>query len=183
MTFDSEGTNKFLKQFEPLIHKTLNTLNISQTQSDYDDFFQEFQIHLLNLSQKFQPDVSNQEIQRYKFVAYAKQGLYWHGISLLRQQNQEPFQPLEMEQIEWWADNEGSSDALPQEETLQTMEFMEEAKGRLSEKEYQFLLQIVEERYTMKEIAAAYGVSRTTIYKWKEKIQKRLQDLKDCLTD
>lgn len=182
MTIDSEGTTLFLNQFEPLIHKTLNSMNIVQNQNDYEDFFQEFQIKLLEISQKFQSEVEDRDIQRYQFVAYAKQGLYWHGLSLLRKKNQQPFQPIEMEQIEWWSDNE-VSDIPVQEETLQTKEFMEGAKQRLSEKEYRFMLQLIEGQYTMQEIASIYNVSRTTIYNWKEKIQDRLQDLKKCISD
>lgn len=179
---DSIGTVNFLTQFEPLIHKTLAVLNISQSQSDYEDFFQEFQIKLLEISQKFQSDVEDREIQRYQFVAYAGQGLYWHGLSLLRKKNQQPFQPLEMEQLEWWADREPTEHALP-EESLQTQEFLEAAQERLSKKDYHFMLQLISEQYTMQEIASSYGVSRTTVYKWKERLQTRLLDLKDCLTD
>lgn len=182
MTIDSQGTIHFLKQFEPLIHKALNTLNISQSQNDYEDFFQEFQIKLLEISQKFESDAEERDIQRYQFVAYAKQGLYWHGLSLLRKQNQQSFQPIEMEQIEWWTDKEPAEVEL-REETLETREFLEKAKRRLSEKDYQFMLRLVENQSTMQEIASFYGVSRTTIYKWKERIQIKLHDLKECLKD
>lgn len=182
MTIDSEGTLNFLEQFEPLIHKTLTVLNISQSQNDYEDFFQEFQIKLLEISQKFQSDVEDRDVQRYQFVAFAGRGLYWHGLSLLRKKKQQPFQPIEMEQIEWWSDQEPTEATLP-EETLETKEFLEGAKQRLSEKDYQFMLQLIEGKYTMQEMANDYGVSRTTIYKWKERIQTRLLDLKKCLTD
>lgn len=182
MTIDSEGTVMFLNQFKPLIHKTLQTLNISQYQNDYDDFFQEFQIQLLKISQKFQYDSIDLDEINCKFLAYAGQGLYWHGLSLLKKKSQQPFQPIGTDQIDTFSLSD-VSEIASLESSLETEEFFDGAKNRLSDKEYLFMMQLIEGRYTMQEIADAYGVSRTTIYKWKEKIQMRLQDIKECLTD
>lgn len=182
MTHDSEGTLMFLNEFEPLIHKTLNSLNISQYQNDYEDFFQEFQIQLLKILHKFQSDSTDLDEINYKFVAYAKQGLYWHGLNLLRKKNQQPYQPIGIDEQEWLVHSDiSAADFI--KSTVEIEEFFDLAKERLSEKEYLFMMQLIEGKYTMQVIADAYGVSRMTIYNWKEKIQIKLQDIKDCLTD
>lgn len=182
MTIDSEGTIVFLDEFKPLIYKTLNTLNISQHHPDYEDFFQEFQIQLLKILHKFQSDSTDLDEINCKFIAYAGQGLYWHGLALLRKKSQQPFQPIGTDQIEWLAHSD-ITEAGQLESTVGIEEFFDAAKKRLSEKEYLFMMQLIEGKYTMQVIADAYGVSRTTVYKWKEKIQEKLQDLKDCLRD
>lgn len=177
---DSLRTLYFLKEFEPLVHKSLSKLNISQRDRDYDDFFQELQIKLLKIIEKFECDSPDIDEKRYKFVFYAGQGLYWHGLELLRIRNNRHFDLIENDQLEWFAHQDISDDeALTS--TLQTEEFFELAKERLSDKEYSLLLKLAEGSYTMQELADAYEVSRTTIYKWRDKIQTRLQDIRDCL--
>ena len=52
MTYDALDLNDFLLQFQPLVYKTLNRLNIRSTHMDYDDYFQELQIHLLKIREK-----------------------------------------------------------------------------------------------------------------------------------
>lgn len=180
MVIDSEGTAKFLEEFKPLIHKTLQRVNIPPSHVDHDDFFQELQIKLLSILEKFQSNTTDLETKKYKFIAYAGQGLYWHSINLIRRQSLQFTAMPDEESMDWLAQKKTvETDSF--ESTIHTKEFFELAKQRLSKADYVFLIDLIERECTMQELADAYGVSRTTIYNRRKKLQIRLQDLKECL--
>lgn len=182
MMMDFEGAAAFLKQFNPLIHKTLQRLNMTQMQMDYEDYHQELQIKLIEILMVFKNDSGDLEEKNAKFVAYAGQGLYWHGLDLLQKKKHQAFERPDSESIEYLADYQ-TLDLESFEVDLYMEDFFRLAKKRLSEKDYSLLLQLASGQYTMQELATEYDVARDTIYQWKNKIQARLQDLKDCLID
>ena len=49
MELVSMDINQLLIEFKPLIHKTLQRLNIYFSHMDYDDFFQELQLKLVKM--------------------------------------------------------------------------------------------------------------------------------------
>lgn len=53
MDKDSIETSQFLIDFNPLIHKVLQRLHIKKTHMDYEDYFQELQIHLLKIRNRY----------------------------------------------------------------------------------------------------------------------------------
>lgn len=178
MNKESECLHQILIQFEALVHKTMNRLNISQNNMHYEDFTQELQIQLIEIFQSFDGNPLESEIDCYKFIAYAGQGLYWHGLNLLRQGNLEMIYPTDEEQIDWFI--EGVKDT---QNNLYINDFLQQAKPRLSEEDYLLVLYMCEGKYTVLELANLMGVSRTTIYQRRKRIQLRLQDLKECLID
>lgn len=182
MDMESEGTNNFLKTFEPLIHKVLNQLNIRQNHMNYEDYYQELQIKLVDILKVFKNDSVDLDEKNCKFIAYARQGLYWEGLDLLRKSNREAKKIGESRPIEWLEDRNAvnfNSFNL----NIYTEDFFRLAKRRLSSKDFLLLLQLADGQYTMQELADEYGVVRDTIYEWKNRIRDRLKDIKDCLED
>lgn len=182
MDLENEGISNFLKQFTPLIHKSVQGLNIRPYHMDYDDYYQELQIKLLEILKNFKNDTSDPEEKKCKFVAYASQGLYWHGVDLLRKKNNHSLGTMESETMQWLVDQE-LSDCDSLESDLSTDEFFRLAKKRLSTEDFSLLLELAEGKHTMDELAKKHGVVRATIYQRKERIQTRLADIKDCLMD
>ena len=176
MKQDSEHLNQLLTEFEPLVHKTMNRLNILQNNIHYEDFTQELQIQLIDIYQSFEGSPLASEIDRYKFTAYAGQGLYWHGLNLLRQDTLETINPTDEAEMDWLMEEEGESSY-----SLYIEDFFQQAKRRLAAEDYLLVLYMSEGKYTMNELANLMGVSRDTIYQRKKRIQLRLQDLKECL--
>lgn len=182
MDWESIEVSKFLSEFQLLIHKTLQRLNIRQNHMDYDDFFQELQIQLLKLRENFECEGTDMEIERYKFTAYASQGLYWHGLNIIRNQSNKGFISVEENDLQWLEQKSDTSIQLSTSE-LYLEDFFTQAKKRLSDDDYLLLLYISEDQYTMQEIADLMGLSRETIYQRKKRIQQKLQDIKYCLKD
>lgn len=182
MDMEPEGTSNFLKTFKPLIHKVLNQLNIRQSHMNYEDYYQELQIKLIDILKFFKNDSLDLDEKNCKFVAYAKQGLYWEGLDLLRKDNRRPKKASGSRPIEWLEDRKAVNfDSF--DLNLYTEDFFRLAKKRLSSKDFLLLLQLADGQYTMQELADEYGVVRDTIYQWKNRIQERLEDIKDCLKD
>ena len=180
MQEDANHLNELLIQFEALIHKTMQRLNIPQTNMFYEDFTQELYIQLIEIYYTFEGDPLAIEVDRYKFTAYAGRGLYWHGLNLLRQDKLDTFQATDEEQLDWLQEQE---EQLTQTSSasLYIEDFLKQARARLAVEDYRLLLYLVEGTYTMKELAKLLGVSRDTIYQRRKRIQDRLQDLKECL--
>lgn len=180
MELDSTNMSIFLDQFKPLIHRTLQKINITPQHMDYEDYYQELQIKLLEILQKFKNDTIDINEKNSKFTAYAGQGLYWHAIDLSRMKNNHSLNTIESDKIQWLAEQD-STEYESKEANIYTDDFFYLARERLTEKDYQLLIQLAENRYTMQELADEYGVVRATVYHWKNKIKMRLQDLQDCL--
>lgn len=180
MHADSEEYNDLLRQFEPLIHKTIHRLNIHQNHMDYDDFFQELQLQLVKVYQSSQGEPLTNDIERYKFTAYASKGLYWHGINLLKKKDHNSLLTMEDEKLDWLIHQHTEGD-LPSESNIHIEDFFKAAQKRLSGADFELLGFIVEDSYTIQELADIFGVSRDTIYQRKKRIRERLSDIKECL--
>lgn len=182
MTSNNEGTINFLKKFKPLIHKCLQQMNIPPQHMDYEDYYQELQIKLLDILAKFKSDTSDVEEKNNKFTAYAGRGLYWHGVDLLRKKQNHSLETTESDKIEYLR-NQESSESDDLETDLYTDDFFRLAKKRLSPEDFTLLIQLAEGKHTMSELAEKHGIVRATVYQRKERIQNRLADIKDCLKD
>jgi len=182
VNFDSISPNDLLLEFKPLIYKTMYRLNIKQNHADYDDFFQEMQIHLIEIFHKFAGDEENFEAERFKFTAYAGKGLYWYGIDLLHKGYVDNEQLIDRDQLDWFIESDGEVQDTPSSNVF-IEDFLTQAKRRLSKQDYLLLLYLIQDNNTVQELADIMGVSRDTIYQRKKKIQTRLQDIKKCLMD
>lgn len=171
---------ELLEKYEPLIHKTLKNLNIFESDMDYEDFFQELQIHLLEIFSRFKPDTTNEEIRSYKFIAYAQTGLRWKAIQLLEKRDTLVHQVGTISQIDW-LNNKYGNEQSNLKTNMYVNEFLNLTKNMLNDKEQILLSYLLDESYTMQEIADKYSVSRVTIYNRKEKIKNKLMCIKDCI--
>ena len=187
MTYDALDLNDFLLQFQPLVYKTLNRLNIRSTHMDYDDYFQELQIHLLKIREKsieaeksHEKLEANDEKRLAMFIAFATKGLYWHGINMLNKKNKQVFSCTEDEDLEFLSQ---SADAFELHQEVYLDDFFTQAKKRLSTEDYTLLLYLSDGKYSIRDIAKRMGVSVSVIYERRERIQGRLAGIKKCLTD
>lgn len=172
--------NELLTEFTPLLHKTMQRLNIRVTHMDYDDFFQELQIKLIHVYQTFDGEPLRVSSDRYRFTAYAGKGLYWHGLNLIRKDNAVHTHSLDSDQLEWFT-HKDEEPAAPLQSSLFIEDFLQQAKKRLSPKDHELFLYLLEDTYTIQQLANMLKVSRDTIYKRKQKIQERLHGVKECL--
>ncbi|GAA0355540.1 hypothetical protein GCM10008932_05710 [Alkalibacterium iburiense] len=180
MDLDSINASRLLMKYMPLIHKTMNRLNISKKHMLYDDFIQEFQIKLIQLYRSFDGDPINNEADSFKFTAYAGRGLYWRGIDLIRNKSLTSCEPVDDEKLEMLTQEKNiTSNVLESNYIIQ--DFYRKAKEKLSTEDYLLFLYLSDSDYTIQQIAETFGVSRGTIYKRKKKIQSKLEDLKEYL--
>lgn len=176
MDYHSLYKSYLLKQFEPLLHKTLHKLSIFQGHGSYEDYLQELRLKLLVIEAEF--DGKPLKGDGIRFAAYAGKGLYWHLVNLLRSDNRQ--QELLVEDISLVSDLE--LPAIPFLEGNHTLKtFMEEVTRRLSQEELILFYTLADGSYTMSEIATGYGVSRKTIYERKKKLVTKIESLKYLL--
>lgn len=163
---------KLIEQFTPLVGYVLAKTGITKRHIYYHDYQQELFIKLLTLARGYEGNPLGAD--RYKFTAYAKQGLTWHLIELLRKY-QRQVSKEELHDIEPYpigiTDTQASQMEL--EELLTTI------KAELTEEE----LQIVRWRYfhqgSMTELAQQMNISRRALYKKWEKLKDKLHGLFD----
>lgn len=176
MDYHSLYKSLLLKQFEPLLHKTLHKLSIFQDHWFYEDYLQELRIKLLTIEEEF--DGKPLKGDRIRFAAYAGKGLYWHLVNLLRTENQrkETF----VEDISLMSDTEGMFAPLL-EGNYALNSFIEGVKQRLDKEELALFYILADGSYEINEIAKNYGVSRKTIYERKKKMVSKIEGLKDII--
>lgn len=181
MDAESINVSKLLVEFKPLIYKTLNRLRVHPNHMNFDDFFQELQIKLVEIYRTFDGDPLTIEADRYKFTAYAGNGLYWRGIDLFKKKNFNTLPIVEDVHLERMVDLDESDYRFESDFLLD--DFSKKVKGRLTEAEYLLFRYLAEGHYTITEIADLLEVSRGTIYSRRNNMQVKLQDLKNYLTD
>src|SRR5699024_10737969 len=113
----------------------------------------------------------------YKFTAYADNGLYWHGLNLLRQNEPEILYTDDEEQLDWFIYKESDLENLLSTD-LHIQDFLNEAKKRLIYQDYLLLMFIIEGHHSVEEIAEFLEFAPSTIYQRKKSIQKRLEGIK-----
>jgi len=180
MIYDATEIDDLLKEFEPLIHKTIQRLNIKQNNADYEDFFQELRLQLIKIYCSFDGKPLVEDTERYKFTAYASRGLYWHCVNLLKKEYNTSFQTIEDGKIDWFMQKDKTTKSNF-ETNIHIEEFFRLAEQRLSKQDYKLLLYLAEEKYTEQELADLMNVSRSTIYQRKKRIKARLSGIKKCL--
>ena len=147
---------------------------------DYEDYLQEFRIHLIDIRYMFDGDPLASDEERYKFTVYADNGLYWHGLNLLKQNKPEILHTTDEDQLDWIIHKKSDLENLLNT-NLHIQDFLSEARKRLSYQDYLLLMFIAEGSHSVVDIAEFLGLAPSTIYQHKKKIQKRLEDIKGCL--
>jgi len=171
-----------LRAFNPLIHKTMNRLKIYKNHMDYDDFIQELQIQLIEILHQFDGDPLASDEECFKFTAYAKNGLYWHGLNLLKQRESQIIYVEDEKQLDWMTHQDSNLELISLlNSNLHIQDFLKQARKRLTYEDYLLLMFLVEGEYSMADIAEFLQITISTIYERKKKIQQRLQGIKNCL--
>lgn len=181
MDVESINVSKLLIEFKPLIYKTLGRLRIHPNHMNFDDFFQELQIKLVEIYRTFDGDPLHVETDRYKFTAFAGNGLYWRGIDLFKKKNFSTLPVVEDVHLERMVERQEAAGNLP-ESNVFLDDFLSQAKSRLSESEFLLFTYLAEGDYTITEIADLMQVSRGTIYNRRNNMQVKIQDIKHYLT-
>lgn len=186
MTIESMDADALLDKYKPLIYKTLHTMNIKKSHMDYEDYMQELSMQLLKTRKKFLASekytCEDEEDKQAMFIAYAGRGLYWHAINMLKKTQTQVFNCTEDEDMEWLSLT-GTPCSSQIHENICLKDFFLQAKKRLSAEDYKLLLLLSDEQYIMREIAERMGVSVSVIHTRKERIQERLEGIRNCLKD
>lgn len=165
---------ELLQRYDALIHRVLSDCYLSPQAIIYQDYYQELRLKLLSIAQDFTGDALGED--QYRFVAYARQGLRWFLLDLLRQQT--PHTNIS------WEDYlvEDSAALLQQEEMSDNVRaFYQAASYRLTEQEWCVFRLLAMGAYSRQEIAALLSLSTKTISVYKRKIKDKLSDLKELL--
>lgn len=182
MDLESINVSKLLVEFKPLIYKTLSRLRIHPHHMHFDDFYQELQLKLVEIYKSFDGEPLTIEADRYKFTAYAGNGLYWRGIDLFKKKSFNTLPITEDVHLERMVEQQEGHDNQV-ENNLFLEDFMKQAQSRLSESEYLLFTYLAEGDYNMTQIADLMQVSRGTLYQRKNKMQVKIADLKHYLTN
>lgn len=166
---------QLLKQFEPLLFKTLGRLNIGRRRIDYDDYLQELRLKLLYLAEQFDGDPFKEDI--YRFLGFAKQSLYRYTLDLLKKHSQK-FDVVnsDVSELGTILHSDLIFDSNPE-----IQEFFKKASQVLTLKERHIFLLMVEGGYTIQEMADRFGVSRKTMNKYRKTIREKLAPLRGLL--
>ena len=171
----SKVYSELLSQYEPLIHRTLSRLNIRQNYRDYDDFAQELRLKLLDIYETFDGNACEED--KFRFSSYAGKGLYWHGVNLLRKQ-EDTDMPSEAREI---ADHQQPQPSLFETTKENLQSFLQEAEKKLTYREMFVLRCFMDGSYLLKDIAEILDVTSQRIVQYRQKIAMKLESSKSLL--
>lgn len=175
MSLKEDRVEQLLKQFEPLLHKTLGRVNLLQRHHNYDDVLQELRLKLIRLAEHFDGDPFKGDVVR--FLGFAKQGLFRHTLDLLRKEASQPDTVgTEVTELESMLHSD-----LVFGDNAHIKAFLQEASELLTESEQKLFVLLVQGGYSNQELADELGVSRKTMQKHKARIQAKLASLKNYL--
>lgn len=167
---NQEQLETLVEQYQLLLHKVLGECGRHAKQDDYEDYFQELSIKLLELAERFDGDPLGDEDDRYRFTSYARQGLKRHLIDMLRKEkfwNDAMTAPLS----EYIFESEVGELSI---ENLLVL--MNDLRRYLTSGELNLVKGLVN-GINSKELAKCFGVSRKTIAKWKGQIRQKLSEI------
>ena len=157
---------KLVEMYSSVIHHILHHHGVFSHHQNYDDYFNELYIKLLDLADKFQGDALD-DAERGHFVAYAERQL-WQLLKQERQRKREiPLENLFFQR---------SGDEVESE--LTRIDFLANARRVLEKEEYDFLLVVVDGNWTVSDKAKMLGMSRKTYYQKRSRIIGLLKEMK-----
>ena len=160
---------KLVEMYSSVSHHTLHHHGVFSHHQNYGDYFNELYIKLLDLADKFQGDTLD-DAERGYFVAYDKARLERQLWLLLKQERQRkrgiPLENLFIQQ---------SGDEVKSE--LTRIDFLANARRILEKEEYDFLLVVVDDHWTVSDKAKKLGMSRKTYYQKRSRIISALKEV------
>ena len=167
---------RILTEFDPLLHCVLKDAHVSPSMLYYEDFLQELRLKLLSFLDRFEGNPLGAD--RYAFTAYARKGLYWGVMDLLRKEKRQWHTPLEKEDV-----LDAGLMQVYQQSHLSIQLFEQEARRRLNRKELAVYYLLLESDYTMQEIADRLGCRRQTVHNIRQRIRQKLAPCKTFLSE
>ena len=168
-----ETMQALLLQFEGVIYASLKKLAIHKGKQDYDDFYQLGCLKLFDAYHDFDKDPFD-ETNRYPFVYYASQRLHWAFLDEMRKENRR------IERVE--ADSDDITDLASEDPAFDELVFADQLAhlmALLSPKERLFLADRLLGQLSITAIAKKHAVSRKTVYRWRQSLQKKALFLKE----
>lgn len=165
----------FFAVHDDIIYGVLKRCCISNLNKDYDDFVQIGRLALLKAYETF-PETIFTEEQFYQFTGFAYRKVYWAVIDLIRKEtkliNEACSIPDEAESLREFSSNGFENNWIEDysiEEFIKTLPFEEKC----------YIEERVVNGLSITEIAEKYQISRKTVYSWRNKVRKRLNNSSD----
>ncbi|MCQ9210464.1 sigma-70 family RNA polymerase sigma factor [Granulicatella seriolae] len=167
-----ETTNKLLEQYEPLIHHTLKTMNLTSYHTDYQDLLQNGRILLIEAYLTSKEDAF-EEPSRYRFANYAKKSIRWMCLDHFRKTNK-----ISQKEVITGDQVLVDTQDLQHEHDYQSLEYKElldKIQRKLSPHEWQVFLALLDEEKSRKQIAADLQIDRKRLYRQRKRIQEKIK--------
>lgn len=165
----------FFAVHDDIIYGVLKRCCITNLNKDYDDFVQIGRLALLKAYETFPETVFTEE-QFYQFTGFAYRKVYWVVIDYIRketkQKNEAYSMPEETESLKEFSCIGFENDWIEDysiEEFIKTLPFEEKC----------YIEERVVNGLSITAIAEKHQVSRKTVYSWRNKVRKRLNNSSD----
>lgn len=156
---ETENAAELLERYEPLFHKVLITCRIFRNNPDYEDYLQTIRLGFFEKSQELDLASAEQLTLMYRFLCWRvrdyQRKLQYQQSLIEKVMIYDLTQEVSMEERVLWGD------------------FLERLWPQLTLGERRFLFARLCLGLSMNQVAATYNVSRSTVFKWKQTLQKR----------
>ena len=172
-----ELEDDFFFVHDSIVYGVLKRCNIWFDHPDYDDFVQIGLLKLVEAYEHFPEDLFHEK-GFYQFTGYAFQKIRWALVDELRKKS------LAMGRETDWPDDTDSWQSLTVKDNEDWMiwELLPSMLRCLAPNEQKYLKDAVLNQLSVTEIAKKYGVSRKTVYSWKNKTAQKLEHYRSVLT-
>lgn len=149
-----------------LVHGVLKRLNILPNNPQYDDLVQEGFIRFAQKYIEYDEEKTNNSL-----ISYLYQGVYWYLLDLLRKQQRQNnhTEMMSAEQDGWEDELLDDSEGVGE---VNDRELLNQLWLNCTHDQRKFLCSSFNEGMNVTDISRKYRVSRKTVYKWKQGVQK-----------
>lgn len=149
-----------------LVHGVLKRLNILPNNPQYDDLVQEGFIRFAQKYIEYDEEKTNNSL-----ISYLYQGVYWYLLDLLRKQQRQNnhTEMMSAEQDGWEDELLDDSEGVGE---INDRELLNQLWLNCTHDQRKFLCSSFNEGMNVTDISRKYRVSRKTVYKWKQGVQK-----------
>lgn len=172
-----EMQTDFFYVHDNIVYGVLKKCGISYHHPDYDDYKQTGLLKLTEAYETFPKDLLNEE-EYYQFSGYAYQKIRWAIIDEIRKN----IKRVERETLFGKTGTQSLPEtAVEANQDWLIWELLPSMMDCLEPNEQGYLKDVVFEQLTMTQIAQKHGVSRKTVYEWRKRTAKKLEQFKEVL--
>lgn len=169
----------FFEVHDAIVFGVLKRCNLSYLHRDYDDYVQTGRLALLKAYETFPQAIMTDE-QFYQFTGFAYKKVYWAILDGIRKETKEKKEacamPEEVENLKEFSCEGFEHNWI---EGYSLLEFI----NSLPKDERCYIEERVINGLTITAIAEKHQVSRKTVYSWRDKVKKRLNNPLDSFGD